>query len=528
MKLANCVVLVLERTDELDSFLSRFAQYGTHAPIATSLSALLSLCADPAPDMVVFPVDLGYQSLLVARLRNDHPEIGIIALCRQADSSQRVQLLLTGADACLPAQAAVAEVLASCHAIRRRLNSKARAGTSVGSPAQAVQAASKEPAQALWSLEEKGWSLVSPQGKELELTHSERQLMDAFLRAPDARISREDLMRDKGLSMTDSRAIDSLISRLRRKASQHGLVLPIKSVHGWGYTFAGLLSQAAPTLAQVVAGEPVASGATEAPVSDQSLRHWVAQLAKQPDILRASLGFTYQARVAISSGQMHGVDAQVSWALPDGQRYPSSQVLALLSDDGLLMRAHEWMLSTLLSDMRCWWQEYGLRANSVSLMLSPAYIVNAHKQLAGMLGQFGIDPACLELDINLSQGCRIDEPLSAALRHLQLNGFKVYVSFDELVSEQLSALSHLAINGVKLEAPLLHAAYADPAQRAHLELALQRMHELKLSTVLKGVDTLEHRELALSLELSHYQGLLTSEHMSRDAFLLTLACTEPN
>ena len=39
---------------------------------------------------------------------------------------------------------------------------------------------------------------------------------------------------------------------------------------------------------------------------------------------------------------------------------------------------------------------------------------------------------------------------------------------------------------------------------------------------------LEQRDLALNLELGHYQGRLTSELMSEDGFLLTLASSEPS
>jgi EAL domain-containing protein (putative c-di-GMP-specific phosphodiesterase class I) len=61
-----------------------------------------------------------------------------------------------------------------------------------------------------------------------------------------------------------------------------------------------------------------------------------------------------------------------------------------------------------------------------------------------------------------------------------------------------------------------------------LETACHLLSEQGFELVIKGVDSLEQRDLALNLELGHYQGRLTSELMSEDGFLLTLASSEPS
>jgi len=226
MEHARCVLIVLEEGEGLHYWLEQLRVFGTKTSVVRSLEKVAEARLSQA-DLLLFPVETGYVPLMVAKLRNDFGSLGIVAVQSGLSASARVQLLLTGADACLAMDVQVPELMAWCHAVRRR-NVYAAVGA-----AQAMEEVQDQSGQQEWILRDKGWTLVAPNGVGLELTHSERQLMDAFIRHADARFSREDLMRDKGLAASDSRAVDSLISRLRRKASQAGVALPIKSVHGW-------------------------------------------------------------------------------------------------------------------------------------------------------------------------------------------------------------------------------------------------------------------------------------------------------
>lgn len=522
MRQANSVLLVIERTESLLLLQEKLEQYGATIAMLANAAELPQACRDDI-DLLVLPVEPGFLPLLVARLHHEFPALGIIALPGEQSAAQRVQLLLTGADVCLCSEVEVPEILACTHAVRRRMNaSQANIVQETPVIEQRVGADS-----GVWRLQEKGWSLLAPNGVMLELTHSERQLMDAFLFAPEARISREDLMRDKGMNMADSRAVDSLISRLRRKASQYGVVLPIRSVHGWGYTFAGPLIPSADQNEQFAAAEPELSETAEITgFSEHMLSALVTELAADTLAFKQAQSFSYQAQVAVSTGQISGVDVEPYWVLANDQRYSGEEILARLSSAHMVEHTQAWVVQALLDEIACWWQEYGLRSQQVSLRVSAEYLRQSYKKLCelSIKHKFGFE--VLNFDVVLTPNQELDEGYIAILNYLRSHNIKVYLSVQHLVAEQINNLEHLPIAGIKFDAPLLQQAMRDSMFKTSLELALHRIHRIGLESVLKGVDSVELRELALSMEITHYQGLLTSDWMSRDALLLTLACID--
>lgn len=188
-----------------------------------------------------------------ARLRTLSPGLGIIALTPPLSSEARVQLLLCGVDSCLEEHISHHEIAAVLQALARRGAVQTAASTRPLSmlaagmaPAPTPSEAAPEPVQLVrgWRLLEDGWVLASPDDGRLNLTGTERALLQALVQAPTQRLSREDLLnvvdvRPGAGERGRLRYVDVLICRLRRKAADRHLRLPIRAVHGWGYMFSG-------------------------------------------------------------------------------------------------------------------------------------------------------------------------------------------------------------------------------------------------------------------------------------------------
>ncbi|UYY87580.1 EAL domain-containing protein [Alcaligenes sp. SMD-FA] len=522
MEHARCVLIVLEEGEGLHYWLEQLRVFGTKTSVVSSLEQVAEARLSQA-DLLLFPVEAGYVPLMVAKLRNDFGSLGIVAVQSGLSASARVQLLLTGADACLALDVQVPELMAWCHAVRRR-NVYAAVSAS-----QAMQEVQEHSGQQEWILRDKGWTLVAPNGVGLELTHSERQLMDAFIRHADARFSREDLMRDKGLAASDSRAVDSLISRLRRKASQAGVALPIKSVHGWGYTFTGkLIAQQELQDTEIMEFYTPRIEQEASQPTPLELLHALETLDVLDPQASEALSFSYQLRVATSTGQYSGVDAQVFWTAPTGLRLSSDLVLRHMPDSIHRQALCEWMLRTLMADVRRWWQDYSLRASHIGLKLPIDMVLPIYKRMPAMLRQFELQPCCVELDLFSDQELEETPELMQALQFLKEQDIQVWLTSTDIENHKLSRLRGWPISGVKLEAEVIQRACREPTFKALLETGCHLLSEQGFELVIKGVDNLEQRDLALSLELGHYQGRLTSELMSEDGFLLTLASSEPS
>ncbi|MFU1977997.1 winged helix-turn-helix domain-containing protein [Bordetella avium] len=208
---------------------------------------MYELHAQQRHGFVILAAPQGEVLIAASRLRTLAPSVGIVALTPPLSSEARVQLLLCGVDACLEQATRHQEVAAVLQALARRGLAHKLAPApehSLSLVGNSMAPANVDHLERTWRLLEDGWVLTSPGNARLTLTGTERALLQALVQAPTHKLSREELLdvvdvrpgRSDGIRL---RYIDVLICRLRRKASDMQLRLPIRAVHGWGYMFNG-------------------------------------------------------------------------------------------------------------------------------------------------------------------------------------------------------------------------------------------------------------------------------------------------
>jgi DNA-binding response OmpR family regulator len=112
-------------------------------------------------------------------------------------------------------------------------------GAATGAPASPSGGRGK------WRLLDNGRRLRGPCGRSLALTVKEGQLVSDLMHSSDHLQPRSALARGCGRDgrPCSDRSVDVLVSRLRRKAKQFGMHLPVLSVRGCGYLFYGELEE---------------------------------------------------------------------------------------------------------------------------------------------------------------------------------------------------------------------------------------------------------------------------------------------
>jgi two-component system, OmpR family, response regulator len=194
--------------------------------------AELRACLGRNPvSLITLDLNLGKENGLdLAREIRKERNVPIIMLTGKGDAIDRVVGLELGADDYLAKPFELRELLARVRAVLRRT--------------VAVEAASTvEQIYAFegWVFDVKRRRLSRERGEQQELTTSEFNLLEAFVKRPHRVLSRDDIMdilKGHDWSPLD-RSIDNLIARLRKKIEQdpeHPQV--IKTVRGVGYTFA--------------------------------------------------------------------------------------------------------------------------------------------------------------------------------------------------------------------------------------------------------------------------------------------------
>jgi DNA-binding response OmpR family regulator len=91
-----------------------------------------------------------------------------------------------------------------------------------------------------WRVLYQGWVLVTPSGKRIHLTSTERACFACLLDNPKRELSRAAMR--AFMTATNLRSVNVAISRLRKKVQDSGDRLPLHTVHGMGYVFVGDLA----------------------------------------------------------------------------------------------------------------------------------------------------------------------------------------------------------------------------------------------------------------------------------------------
>jgi two-component system OmpR family response regulator len=185
---------------------------------AGSLQATFEILHTQPVQLMVLDAGLPDGNALIAlpelRRSTDCP---IVMMTAWGQLPQRLQGLQQGADYYLVKPVPLAELCAVLACMLRRSSSK------VG-----------------WGSNATARELLAPNGKSIQLTPSEWVFVQLLRQYPGKVIQRQELVLSLGKDLVeyDSRRMDTLLQRLRKKAEQAGLgALPLHTRHGLGYVW---------------------------------------------------------------------------------------------------------------------------------------------------------------------------------------------------------------------------------------------------------------------------------------------------
>lgn len=184
---------------------------------------LVERAQDGQADIVVILSDFADLSAseLVRSLRHASP-VGIIVIAPEADTTDRIILLELGADEVISGETNPREVHARIRNLHRRL-----------APAAQVSKSRRAFRFGGWTLDAQLRQLTAPHNAPVHLTSREFEVLETLLERANEVVSRDEL-RGTGPVNQDSRAIDALVARLRRKLDDRDefarMIRPVRNV----------------------------------------------------------------------------------------------------------------------------------------------------------------------------------------------------------------------------------------------------------------------------------------------------------
>jgi diguanylate cyclase (GGDEF)-like protein len=252
-----------------------------------------------------------------------------------------------------------------------------------------------------------------------------------------------------------------------------------------------------------------------------------AQALRQIELennLREALGrdefvVYYQPQVSVGSRQLVGTEALVRWRRPDQGLVSPAEFIPLAEDTGLIVPIGEWVLRTACAQMKAW-IDGGAAGLSVSVNISPRQF--RHSNLVEMvrreLGETGLDPSCLEVELTESTVMKNPGSAVETLRALRDMGVKVAIDDFGTGYSSLSYLKTFPISTLKIDRSFVNNLATDTADAAIVKAIVALAHSLDLKVIAEGVETEDQLGLLHELGCDQMQGYLFSTPLPPDRF----------
>lgn len=232
-------IAIVEDNDDLRDELHFYLSHqGFSVWVAASAEIFWKQLHRHPADIVLIDLGLpGEDGFSMLEFLHQMPGIGLVIMTARGGQRDRLKGLSLGADLFLVKPVNFSELATALRQLGRRLQETGEGESRVHTL----------PLEALgnWRLQAAEGCLVAPSGVALRLSRQELALLDILLHAANHIFPREAL-HDRlfeHVDEADTHRIDVILSRLRQKARQQGIHLPIRSIFGKGIVFTGEIAR---------------------------------------------------------------------------------------------------------------------------------------------------------------------------------------------------------------------------------------------------------------------------------------------
>ncbi|HSH30547.1 MAG TPA: EAL domain-containing protein [Thiohalobacter sp.] len=227
----------------------------------------------------------------------------------------------------------------------------------------------------------------------------------------------------------------------------------------------------------------------------------------------------YQPQVEMHSGRIVGAEALARWQSHDRGLISPAEFIPVAEETGLINQLGRSILSQACNQI-LEWQRAGIRLPlSVNIsgrqFAAPGFV----DQIRGLIGESGIDPRQLELEI--TEQVFLEDMDEATDKLWQLRDLGVSIAIDDfgIGYSSLSYLKRLPFNTLKIDRAFTRDICEDTRDVAILRAILSLSRDLRLNTIIEGVETEAQKKLLLRLGCERAQGFLF--HQPRPAAEIT-------
>ena len=226
----------------------------------------------------------------------------------------------------------------------------------------------------------------------------------------------------------------------------------------------------------------------------------------------------YQPKIDLTSGRIIGSEALLRWSNPELGNVPPFKFVPIAEECGLMTPIGEFVLRKSLEDMnRLLVDGHDLKiaVNVAPVQFQSVYFTD---RTLGILGESGFPLDRLELEI--TESSVMDDPQRVMGQILPIKEEGVLLAIDDFGTgySSLNTLATMPFDTIKIDRSFVRDMAEDENQRAIVQLILMMARQLKMKTVVEGIETPLQFDQLRAWGATYAQGYLWSPPVEYDAF----------
>jgi diguanylate cyclase (GGDEF)-like protein/PAS domain S-box-containing protein len=243
---------------------------------------------------------------------------------------------------------------------------------------------------------------------------------------------------------------------------------------------------------------------------------------------RDELTLHYQPKIDLKSGAITGAEALIRWRHPTRGTVSPAQFIPVAEACGLILPISAWVLRKACLQARTW-RDAGLPVTTMAVNISAMEFreENFLKGLFAILGETGIDPRNLELELTESVLMKRAEAAADVLQILRGKGVRIAIDDFGTGYSSLSYLRKFPVDALKIDQSFVRQISAGGDDAIIVTAVIGMAQNLKMRVVAEGVETLEELNFLRNNQCDEAQGYYFSRPVPADQFATLLATGIP-
>ena len=198
----------------------------------------------------------------------------------------------------------------------------------------------------------------------------------------------------------------------------------------------------------------------------------------------------YQPKINLKTGAITGAEALLRWTHPTRGSVPPLKFIPVAEDSGLILPIGAWVMREACTQARAW-LDAGLPLTTMAVNVSAVQFRNENflEDLFATLGETGLDPEFLELEVTESVLMEQRELAASILKTLRAKGVQVSVDDFGTGYSSLSYLQQFPLDALKIDQSFIRRITTNPNGTTLVSAIIRMGQSLNLRVVAEGVET---------------------------------------